>query len=171
MNQKFFKVGSITTTHGLKGEVKVYPTTDDPKRFKRLKQVLLEEKSGFKTLNIKSVKFFKNLVILSFDEFEDINQVESLKGKSLFVDRDNALKLQKNEYYVADLIGMKVIDENDNELGSLKDVLITGANDVYAVEMNDGKELLIPAIKECILHVDIENELMRVHLLDGLLDL
>lgn len=171
MNQKFFKVGSITTTHGLKGEVKVYPTTDDPKRFKRLKQVLLEEKSGFKTLNIKSVKFFKNLVILSFDEFEDINQVESLKGKSLFVDRDNALKLQKNEYYVADLIGMKVIDENDNELGSLKDVLITGANDVYAVEMNDGKELLIPAIKECILHVDTENELMRVHLLDGLLDL
>lgn len=171
MNQEYFQIGSITTTHGLKGEVKVYPTTDDPQRFKKLKQVLLEDKNGFKELNVKSVKFFKNMVIVGFNEFTDINQVESLRGKKLFVSRENAIKLKKDEYYIPDLIGIKVIDDNDTQLGILKDVLTTGANDVYVVETDAGKEILLPAIKECILSVDTENELMKVHLMDGLLDL
>ena len=171
MNQEYFQVGSITTTHGLKGEVKVYPTTDDPNRFKKLKQVLLEEKQGFVTLNIKSVKFFKNIVIIGFDEFNDINQVVGLRGKKLFVSRENAVKLKKDEYYIPDLMGIKVVDEKNEELGVLKDVLTTGANDVYVVETPNGKEILLPAIKECILSVDTENELMVVHLMDGLLDL
>lgn len=171
MNQEYFQIGAITTTHGLKGEVKVFPTTEEPGRFKKLKQVLLEEKNGFVTLNIRSVKFFKNIVIVGFNEFTDINQVESLKGKKLFVSRDNAIKLKKDEYYIPDLIGIKVIEDNDNELGILKDVLTTGANDVYVVETKEGKEILLPAIKDCILSVDTENELMKVHLLDGLLDL
>lgn len=171
MNQEYFQVGSITTTHGLKGEVKVYPTTEDPYRFKKLKQVLLEEKQGFVTLNIRSVKFFKNIVIIGFDEFTDINQVEALRGKKLYVSRENAIKLKKDEYYIPDLIGIKVVDDTDNELGMLKDVLSTGANDVYVVKTDEGKEILLPAIKECILSVDTENELMVVHVMDGLLDL
>lgn len=171
MNQEYFQVGSITTTHGLKGEVKVYPTTEDPYRFKKLKQVLLEEKQGFVTLNIRSVKFFKNIVIIGFEEFTDINQVEGLRGKKLFVSRENAIKLKKDEYYIPDLIGIRVIDDTDKELGILKDVLSTGANDVYVVKTDEGKEILLPAIKECILSVDTENELMVVHVMDGLLDL
>lgn len=171
MNQEYFQIGSIITTHGLKGEVKVYPTTEDPKRFEALKEVLLEEKNGFTSLKIRSVKYFKNVIILGFKEFTDINQVESLRGKKLFVSRENALELEDNEYFIPDLIGIKVVDEDENEIGVLKDVLETGANDVYIVKTADGKEILVPAIKDCILFVDTEKELMKIHLLDGLLDL
>lgn len=171
MNQEYFQIGSIITTHGLKGEVKVYPTTEDPKRFEALKEVLLEEKNGFTSLKIRSVKYFKNVIILGFKEFTDINQVESLRGKKLFVSRENALELEDNEYFIPDLIGIKVVDEDENEIGVLKDVLETGANDVYIVKTAEGKEILVPAIKDCILFVDTEKELMKIHLLDGLLDL
>jgi len=171
MNQNYFQVGSITSTHGLKGEVKVFPNTEDPNRFKKLKQVLLEEKNGYTTLNIRSVKFFKNMVILGFKEFTDINQVESLRGKKLFVSRENAIRLDKDEYYIPDLIGINVFDDEDNKLGTLKDVLETGANDVYIITLEDGKELLVPAIKDCILDVNTEEEFMKIHLLDGLMDL
>lgn len=171
MNQKYFQVGSIITTHGLKGEVKVYPTTEDPKRFEDLKKILLEDGSDYITLSIKSVKYFKNIVILGFKEYSDINQVEKLRGKKLFVSREDAIELYEDEYYIPDLIGIRVIDENGNDIGVLRDVLETGANDVYIIKTESEKELLIPAIKECILSVDIENEIMTIHIMDGLLDL
>lgn len=165
-----FQVGVITTTHGLRGEVKVFPTTDDAKRFKRLKKVILAAEPHELNLEVESVKFFKNLVILKFKEFNNINDVEKFRGKSLFVERIDAVRLQKNEYFIADLIGCRVIDEEENKIGILKEVLETGANDVYIVENLEGKEILFPAIKECILNVDVEEQVIKVHIMPGLLD-
>ena len=135
--EDLLQVGIITSTHGVRGEVKVYPTTDDPRRFRRLKEVVLDTGKEKMNLEIEGVKFFKQFVILKFKGLDNI----------------------------------KVQDEDGKELGTVKDVIETGANDVYEVEMADGKSLLLPAIKQCILNVDVENGTMQVHVLEGLLDL
>ena len=165
------QVGIITSTHGVRGEVKVYPTTDDPRRFRRLKEVVLDTGKEKMNLEIEGVKFFKQFVILKFKGLDNINDIEKYRQKSLYVTRKNAVRLQRDEYFIADLIGLKVQDEDGKELGTVKDVIETGANDVYEVEMADGKSLLLPAIKQCILNVDVENGTMQVHVLEGLLDL
>ena len=170
MEQKL-QVGIITATHGLKGEVKVYPTTDDPGRFRRLKKVILDNGKVSVDLEIESVKYFKQFVILKFKGLDDIEQVEKYRKASLYVTSDNAVRLKKDEFFIADLIVMKVVNEDGSPLGTLRDVITTGANDVYEVALEEGGTVLIPAIKECILDVDVENAVMRVHLLEGLLDL
>lgn len=164
------QVGVITSTHGVRGEVKVFPTTDDPNRFKRLKEVILDTGKEEMVLEIEGVKFFKQFVILKFKGFDNINDIETYRQKSLYVTRKNAVRLKRDEYFIADLMGLKVLDEQETQIGVLKDVMETGANDVYIIEMMDGKELLLPAIKQCILNVDIENGFMQVHILEGLLD-
>ncbi len=169
--EDLLQVGIITSTHGVRGEVKVYSTTDDPKRFRRLKEVVLDTGKEKMNLEIEGVKFFKQFVILKFKGLDNINDIEKYRQKSLYVTRKNAVRLQRDEYFIADLIGLKVQDEDGKELGTVKDVIETGANDVYEVEMADGKSLLLPAIKQCILNVDVENGTMQVHVLEGLLDL
>lgn len=164
------QVGVISSTHGVRGEVKVFPTTDDVTRFKKLKEVILVTEKTEKVLKITSVKFFKQFAILKFEGIDTLNDVEVYKGASLYVDRKNAVKLQKDEYFIADLIDLKVVDENGNELGTLIEVMPTGANDVYIVKNAEGKELLFPAIKECILNIDFKKGQMTVHVMDGLLD-
>ena len=164
------QVGVISSTHGVRGEVKVFPTTDDVTRFKKLKEVILVTEKTEKILKITSVKFFKQFAILKFEGIDTLNDVEVYKGASLFVTRKNAVKLQKDEYFIADLIDLNVVDDNGNELGTLIDVMQTGANDVYIVKNAEGKELLFPAIKECILDIDFKNGKMIVHVMDGLLD-
>ena len=169
--EDLLQVGIITSTHGVRGEVKVYPTTDDPRRFRRLKEVVLDTGKEKLNLEIEGVKFFKQFVILKFKGLDNINDIEKYRQKSLYVTRKNAVRLQRDEYFIADLIGLKVQDEDGTELGTVKDVIETGANDVYEVEMADGRSLLLPAIKQCILNVDVENGMMQVHVLEGLLDL
>ncbi|PXV96122.1 16S rRNA processing protein RimM [Lachnotalea glycerini] len=168
--ENLLQVGVITQTHGIKGEVKVFPTTDDVNRFKKLKNVILDTGKENIELEIEGVKFFKQYVILKFKGIDHINDIEKYKGKSLLVTRENAVKLGKNEYFIADMIGMKVITEDEKEFGRLKDVLATGANDVYVVQTLDNKEILLPAIKQCILKIDIDNQIMTVHIMKGLLD-
>ena len=165
-----FQVGIITNTHGIAGEVKVFPTTDDPKRFKKLKEVILEPEKENRILHITGVKFVKNLVVLKFQEFASINDVQRLREKKLYVTRENAVKLKKKEYFIADLIGLKVQSTDGRDLGTLTDVITTGANDVYVLQ-GDGRELLVPAIRECIRAVDLEAGTMTVYLLPGLEDL
>ena len=169
--EDLLQVGIITSTHGVRGEVKVYPTTDDPRRFRRLKEVVLDTGKEKMNLEIEGVKFFKQFVILKFKGLDNINDIEKYRQKSLYVTRKNAVRLQRDEYFIADLIGLKVQDEDGKELGTVKDVIETGANDVYEVEMADGKSLLLPAIKQCILNGDVENGTMQVYVLEGLLDL
>ena len=169
--EQFLRVGVIATTHGVHGEVKVYPTTDDLERIKSLKQVVLvTQRKEEIPLTVTGVKFFKQFVILKFKGYDNINDIEKYKGKSLFVTRANAVRLRRDEYFIADLQGLTVVDEEDKLLGTLRDVMETGANDVYIIDMADGREVLVPAIKECILHVDVEAGKMQIHLMDGLLD-
>lgn len=168
--EQLLQVGVISSMHGVRGEVKVFPTTDEAARFKKLKNVILDTGKEQIPLEIEGVKFFKQFAILKFKGIDNINDIEKYKGKPLLVERKDAVKLKRDEYFIADMIGMEVFTEDENKLGTLKNVIETGANDVYEVELLDGGEVLIPAIKQCILDVDIENQKMSVHLLDGLLD-
>ena len=168
--EDLFKVGVITSTHGIKGEVKVFPTTDDANRFKKLKKVILDTGKEKIDMEIAGVRFFKNMVILRFKGIDDINDVEKYRKAELYVTRENAVPLKKNEYYIADLIGMDVVSDEDEELGVIDDVLQTGANDVYVIKKAGCQDLLIPAIKDCVKDVDVEGGKMIVHLLEGLRD-
>ena len=162
--EQFLQVGVISSTHGIRGEVKVFPTTDDPN--------ILETKKEKLSLEVQGVKFFKQFVIVKFKGIDNINDIEQYKGCSLFVSREDAVALEEDEYFIADLIGMEVYtNENPEELfGTLKDVIETGANEVYLVESKTHGEVLIPAIRQCILSVDVKAQKMQVHLLNGLLD-
>jgi 16S rRNA processing protein RimM len=162
------QVGVIASPHGLKGEVKVFPTTDDPQRFRKLKQVTLVKGEEAQVRAISAVRFSGKFVIVKFAGFERIEDVEKLKGSPLLIDREEAVPLKKDEYFVADLLEMPVVTEDGRELGKITHVIHTGANDVYTVTDQAGAEILLPAIKDCILDVDMEKRLMRVHLMEGL---
>ena len=165
------RVGVITSPHGVHGEVNVFPTTDDPARFKDLKKCYIDKRGVLKEVEIDSVKFFKNMVILHFKDIDDRNFVETLRKCDLLIDREDAVPLAEGEFFICDLIGLKVIDEEGKELGVLEDVIQTAANDVYQVKKPDGKELLIPSIKDCVLEKKPEEGFIRVHLLPGLEEL
>ncbi len=167
--EDLFKVGTISSTHGIKGEVKVYSTTEDLSKFSQLKQLILYTGESYINLEIEGVKYFKNQAILKFKGIDNINDIEKYKGKDLFVSRENAEKLKEDEYYVADLIGSSVISDKGDELGQLTEVIKTGANDVYVVTASDGKEILLPVIRECILNIDVDKQIIKVHLMDGLI--
>lgn len=168
--EDLLKVGVIASTHGLKGEVKVFPTTDDVKRFKVLKEVIMDTGTKKITLQIEGVKFFKQFAILKFKEINDINDVEQYKNCPLYVTRDHAVPLEEDEYFIADLIGLSIVDEEKIVLGKLTDILETGANDVYVLTTSEGKEVLLPAIKECILNIDMKAKMITIHMMKGLLD-
>ena len=168
--EDLLQAGVITTTHGIRGEVKVFPTTDDVHRFEDLDSVLLDTGRDYMKLEIENVKYFRQYAILKFKGIDNINDIEKYKGRSLYVTRDQAIPLEEDEYYIADLIGLDVYLESGEKFGVLKDVMETGANDVYIVETEEGKEVLIPAIHECVLDIDVEENRMEIHLMDGLLD-
>lgn len=163
-----FRVGVITGTHGLRGEVKVYPTTDEPARFLDLDEVILDTGREERILKLRSVKFFKKFVILGFEGLDRIEDVERLKRAELLIPREKAYELEEGEYFIPDLLGLKVVTDDGRELGVIKDVLETGANNVYDVKNEEGKGILIPAIPQCILEVNLEEGRMTVHLLPGL---
>jgi len=167
--EKLLQIGVITQTHGVRGEVKVFPTTDDPARYKKLKKVILDTGKEQLPLEIQGVKFFKQFVILKFKGIDNINDIEKYKRCPLLVAREDAIPLEENEYFIADMIGMEVQTEDGEIFGTLKDVIETGANDVYVIESVMHGEVLVPAIKECILDVNIEEQKMKIHLLDGLI--
>ena len=163
------QVGVITQTHGIKGEVKVFPTTDDAGRFKKLKEVIMDTGRERLQMEIEGVKFFKQYAILKFKRLDSINDIEKYKGAKLYVARDQAVRLKKDEYFVADLIGMDVVTDEGKPFGSLKDVMPTGANDVYVVEREDRSEALLPAIRECVKEINMEKRQITVNIMDGLL--
>lgn len=168
--EQLLQVGVITQTHGVHGEVKVFPTTDDPERFLDLEYVFLDTGREKKKLAIQSVKFFKQFVILKFKGINNINDIEMYKRCPLLVDRENAVELEEDEYFIADMIGMNVLTEDGELFGTLKDVIETGANDVYVINSKKHGEVLIPAIKECILDVNVKEDKMLVRLMEGLID-
>jgi len=165
----YLRVGVITTTHGLRGEVKVFSTTDDVKRFNDLKEIILDTGKELLTLEIEGVKFFKQFAILKFKGIDNINDIEKYKGKDLLVTRENAVKLEKDEYFIYDIIDSEVFTDEGAKLGILTEILATGANDVYVVTTAEKKEILLPSIKECILDIDATNKKITVHIMKGLL--
>lgn len=167
--EDFLKAGVISSTHGVRGEVKVFPATGEPERFRTLKKVYLDTGRERIRLEITGVKFFKQFAILKFRGIDNINEIERYRGCSLWVEREDAVPLEEDEYYIGDLIGMEVFTEDGNKFGVLKDVMETGANDVYIVDTPEHGEILVPAIHDCILDVDIEEKKMKIHLLPGLI--
>ena len=166
--EELLQVGVITQTHGIRGEVKVFPTTDDASRFRDLKHVLLDTGKDTLSLEIENVKFFKQFVILKFKGYDNINDIERYRRCPLLVERKDAVALEEDEYFISDMIGMKVVTDGGEEFGVLKDVMTTGANDVYVIDHPTAGEILIPAIKECVLDVDIPGGQMKIHVMDGL---
>lgn len=164
------RVGVISSVHGVHGECKIYPTTDDISRFKELKKVYIEGREADRRLDIEKVRFFNNMVICKFAGIETPEDMQKLRGSDLMVDREDASPLGENEYYIADLIGCRVIDEDGRDLGECSEVFPTGANQVMEVKGTE-KSFLMPYIKECILNVDIAGRRIYVHMLDGLMDL
>jgi 16S rRNA processing protein RimM len=170
MVQEYLEVGKIVNTHGVKGEIKVMPLTDDPQRFTKLKRVYLDKMGTLEKVDIEEVKFQKNTVILKLKGINDLNTAETLKEMFLKVDRQDAVKLPKDSFFVCDLIGCEVFEENGMSLGFLKEILKTGSNDVYAVGNENKKDILIPALKSVVKEISIENKKIIVSLPKGLID-
>ncbi len=168
--EDLLQVGVITGTHGLKGEVKVFPTTSDVNRFDDLEDVIIQAGTKQIPLKVQYCKYFKKFVFVKFEGLNDINDVEQYKRCPILVTRENAVELEEDEYYVADLLGLTIVDDSGVTIGTLENVIETGANDVYEVKTPDGGHVLLPAIKECILDVDLEEEIILVHMLKGLVD-
>lgn len=168
--EDLFQVGIITGTHGLRGEVKVFPTTDDKERFLDLDRVLIDAGGELVEQKVQYCKFFKQFVFVKFEGIDDINDVEKYKRCPLMVTREDAIPLEEDEYYVADLLGLTIVDDSGITIGTLENVIETGANDVYEVKTTEGGIVLLPAIKDCILDVDMEEGIILVHMLKGLVD-
>ena len=166
--QEYFEIGQIVNTFGIKGQVKVTPFTDDMERFEELKTIYVEKKKQLQEFEIEQVKYQKNLVILKLKNIEDMNTAEKLKGCYIKIQRKDARKLPEGTYFIADIIGSVVITDDGKELGKVEDIYNTGSSDIYVVKDELGKQILLPAIKEVILSVDVEKQIVKVHLLEGL---
>ena len=167
--EDLLQVGAITRTHGINGEVKVFPMTDDNRRFKKLKRAFIEHNNEFVEVYCESAKFFKQFVILKLEGIDSMDEAEKLKNVELWVSREDAVACEEDEYYIADLIGLEVFADSGEKVGILKDVFSSSANDVYEVISDEGKSVLLPAIHECILDVDIKGGKMTVHITEGLM--
>jgi len=166
--EKYFEIGQIVNTSGLKGVIKVKPFTDDIKKFQKLKTIYIDLKKELKSFEIEKVYFNKNMVFLKLKGIDTVEQAENYRNYYIKIERKNE-KLEKDSYYIVDLEGCKVFTEEQILLGTLVEVFSTGSNDVYVVKCEDGKQILLPAIKDVIKQVDIENKKIIVHLLEGLI--
>ena len=163
---EYFVIGKIVNTQGIKGEVRVIPTTDDINRFKKLKEIYIFRRGNLDLYEIEGVRFHKQFVLLKLKGIDSINEAELLKNTEIKIPKELAIPCEKDEYYISDLYGMKVL-AGEEEIGIIEDIIFTGANDVYVVKSKDS-EILIPAIKQCILDVNVKEKIMKVHLLEGL---
>ena len=176
MTEDYFTIGTIVNVHGVQGEIRVMPATDDPNRFKLLDKLEIFFESYIAEYPLKSVRPHKNLMVLKLAGIDNRNDAVQLVSGVIKVPRSKALPLEENEYYQKDLLDMTVVSDTGEELGQLIHIIETGANDVYVVRPHTGldgkaKDLLIPAIKECILSVSVSERKMTVHLMEGLREL
>ncbi len=161
------EVGKIVNTHGLKGDVKIVTWTDYPDVFEDIEYVYAKRRKEEIKLTLKNIKYQKNNIIVKFSEINSIEEAETFKNSVLTADREMLGELPEGVYYIADLIGCTVF-EDDKELGKISDVFNTGAADIYAVSRPQNKDLLIPVTDETVLRVDIENKRVDVRLIEGL---
>lgn len=167
--EEYFEIGQIVNTSGLKGVIKIKPFTDDITKFSDLKTIYISIKKELKEFEIEQVRFSKNMVFLKLKGIDTIEQAENYRNLYLKIKRNKDEKLEKDSYYVVDILGCKVITDEEKELGNIVDIFPTGSNDVYVVKDKLGKQILLPAIKEVIKEVNIKNKIVIVHLLEGLI--
>lgn len=167
--EEYFEIGQIVNTSGLKGVIKIKPFTDDITKFSDLKTIYISIKKELKEFEIEQVRFSKNMVFLKLKGIDTIEQAENYRNLYLKIKRNKDEKLENDSYYVVDILGCKVITDEEKELGNIVDIFPTGSNDVYVVKDELGKQILLPAIKEVIKEVNIKNKIVIVHLLEGLI--
>lgn len=169
MKQEYFEIGQIVNTFGIKGLVKVKPFTDDLERFEELKSVFVVKNKELIEMQIEEVKYHKDLVLIKFKGIEDMNMAEKLKGCYIKINRKDARKLPEDTYFIADLIGIKVYDDEGNFLGKVDDIYNNKVHDIYVIKDDLGKQILLPSTKEVIKDIDIDDDKIVVHLINGLI--
>ena len=165
----YLEIGQIVNTNGLKGFLKVKPLTDDTTRFEKLKTIYIQKAKELIGFKIQEVKYNKQSVLLKLEGIDDITEAEKYKNFYIKISKENAVELEKNSYFIVHIIGCQVYTDENEYLGNVVDVFQTGSNDVYTLKNSEGKEILIPAIKEVIKNVDIKNKKIVIHLMDGLI--
>lgn len=166
--EEYFEIGQIVNTSGLKGILKIKPFTDDIKKFSNLKTIYIKTKSGLTEFKIEQVRYVKNMVMIKLAGIDTVEEAEKYRNLYIKILRDQEEELEAGSYYVVDILGCKVNTDANQELGKIVDVFQTGSNDVYVVKDEQGKQILLPAIKQVIKNVDIKNKIITVHLLEGL---
>ena len=166
--EEYFEIGQIVNTSGLKGILKIKPFTDDIKKFSNLKTIYIKTKSGLTEFKIEQVRYVKNMVMLKLTGIDTVEEAEKYRNLYIKILRDQEEELEEGSYYVVDILGCKVNTDTNQELGKVVDVFQTGSNDVYVVKDEQGKQILLPAIKQVIKNVDVKNKIIIVHLLEGL---
>lgn len=172
MTDSLLSVGKIVNTHGIRGELKVLSSTDFPDiRFAEGKKLIfVQPETGRRVeATVENARPSKGTYILKFKEYGNINEVEGFKGWDLKVTKEETLELPENEYYFHEIIGCAVVTDEGEQIGSIMEILRPGANDVWVVKMNNGKELLLPVIDDVVLDVDVAAKLVKVHMMEGLL--
>ena len=169
MKQEYFEIGQIVNHFGIKGMVKVNPFTDDMMRFEELEDLYIQYKGNLKKVKIEQVRYQKNQVLLKLEGINSIEEAENYRNCYLKIHRKDARNLEEDMYFIADLIGLEVYTNQNELLGKLDDVFSTGSNDVYVVKDQNGKQILLPAIKEVIKQIDLKNKKITVELINGLL--
>lgn len=168
--EKYLEIGQIVNTFGIKGQVKIVPFTDDITRFDELKEIYVEKKNELKLFQIEQVNYKKNMVILKLKGIETVEEAEKLRNCYLKIDRKNAKKLPKDTYFIVDLLGLDVYTDEGKLLGKVDDIYNAGSSDIYVVKDELGKQILLPAIRDVLKEVDLENQKIIVHLIKGLVD-
>jgi len=169
LSDEFITIGKVVSTQGNKGEVNILPLTDSNDRFKNLVTVFLRNNNSQTTLNIEKIRIKENTVILKLKDIESIEEAKIIVGSFLEVERKNAVKLPKDTYFIFEIIGLEVYTENNIFLGKVENVISTGSNDVYIVKGKDKNELFIPAIREVVKNVNLENKRITINMVDGLI--
>lgn len=167
--EEYLEIGQIVNTNGLRGFLKVKPLTDDITRFEDLEKVFVQKSKELIEFKIQDVKYVKNMVLLKLEGIDDINEAERYKNFYIKINREDAVELEEDSYFIVDIIGSEVYTDKNELLGKVSDVFPTGSNDVYTVKTLEGKEILIPAIEDVVKDVDIKNKKIIVHLLEGLI--
>lgn len=168
--KKYLEIGQIVNTFGIKGQVKIVPFTDDITRYDELKEIYVEKKNELKLFQIEQVNYKKNMVILKLKGIETVEEAEKLRNCYLKIDRKDAKELPKDTYFIVDLLGLDVYTDEGKLLGKVDDIYNAGSSDIYVVKDELGKQILLPAIKDVLKEVDLENQKIIVHLIKGLVD-
>ncbi len=170
MDNNLIEVGKIVNTHGLRGDVKVIAWMDSPEDFEVINTIYMKTRTELKKLTVEKVRYQKNNLIVKFKEYGDINEVERFKNCVLYAERSELGELPEGTYYIVDLIGLRVVTEEGDEIGVIADVLNTGANDIYDVKREGKRNLLLPVIDDVVKDVDIDGGKVTVHIMEGLDD-